>query len=82
MYPGERLSVRTVQKVFKNALLNSGIKKSASCHDLRHSFASHLLESGVNLRYIQNLLGHKNISTTTIYTKVANSGLKKIRSPL
>lgn len=80
--PKEKLNVRTVQMVFKRALEKSGIKKDASCHDLRHSFASHLLESGTDLRYIQLLLGHKNISTTTIYTRVATPGLKGIKSPL
>ncbi len=79
---GEKLSVRTVQQVFQRALSVSNIKKEVSCHDLRHSFATHLLESGVNLQYIQHLLGHKNISTTTIYTKVAKSKLMNIKSPL
>ena len=78
----EKLNARTVQAVFKRALEKSGIKKDASCHDLRHSFASHLLETGTDLRYIQLLLGHKNISTTTIYTKVSTPALKGIKSPL
>jgi integrase/recombinase XerD len=78
----EKLTVRTVQNVFKKALRASGIKKDASCHDLRHSFASHLLENGTDIRHIQVLLGHKNISTTTIYTRVAVPALKGIRSPL
>jgi integrase/recombinase XerD len=82
MHSGERLSVRTVQKVFKKALGKSDIKKDVSCHGLRHSFATHLLESGVDLRYIQSLLGHKNVSTTTIYTKVAKSKIYNIKSPL
>lgn len=77
-----RMNVRTVQAVFKKALAKSGIKKDASCHDLRHSFASHLLESGTDLRYIQLLLGHKNISTTTIYTRVTTPRLRGIKSPL
>ena len=79
---GEKLSTRTVQKVFKTALARSGVKKSATCHDLRNTFATNLLESGVNLQYIQHLLGHKNISTTTIYTKVAKSKLINIKSPM
>jgi len=78
----EKLNTRTVQAVFKKALEKSGIKKDASCHDLRHSFASHLLETGTDLRYIQLLLGHKNISTTTIYTRVTTPALKGIKSPL
>ncbi len=73
---------RTVQKVLKAAILKSGIKKDITPHDLRHSFATQLLENGIDVRYIQTLLGHKNISTTMIYTKVANPILKKIRSPL
>ena len=78
----KKLSVRTVQKVFEKALAASGIKKKASCHDLRHSFATHLLEGGTDIRYIQRLLGHKNISTTAIYAKVSNPAIAGIKSPL
>jgi len=77
-----RLSGRTVQKVLEKALKRAGINRKATPHDLRHSFATHLLESGVSIRHIQMLLGHKNISTTTIYAKVSNPQLKGIRSPL
>jgi integrase/recombinase XerD len=77
-----RLSGRTVQKFFESALKRAGITKKASPHDLRHSFATHLLENGISIRYIQQLLGHKNIATTTIYTKVYNPHLKGIKSPL
>lgn len=77
-----KLSIRTVQKVFERALLVSKIQKKVTCHGLRHSFASHLLENGTDIRYIQQLLGHKNISTTTIYTKVSSPALKGIKSPL
>ncbi|MBN1497884.1 MAG: tyrosine-type recombinase/integrase [Spirochaetes bacterium] len=77
-----RLSGRTVQKVLEKALKRAGINRKATPHDLRHSFATHLLESGVSMRHIQMLLGHKNISTTTIYAKVSNPQLKGIRSPL
>lgn len=77
----QKLSVRSVQAVFKRALVSSGIKKDASCHDLRHSFATHLLENGTDIRYIQVLLGHKNLTTTSIYTKVTRPDLKGIRSP-
>ncbi len=80
--PGQRLSVRSIQAVFKRALIAARINKDASCHDLRHSFATHLLENGPDIRYIQTLLGHKNLSTTVIYTKVTQPDLKGIRSPL
>ena len=58
------------------------MKKEVAVHSLRHSFATHLLESGVDLRYIQKLLGHKSSKTTEIYTHVSNRELSKIRSPL
>lgn len=76
------VTVRTVQNAFFRALKKSGVKKVASCHSLRHSFATHLLESGVSVRHIQELLGHKHINTTTIYTKVAHPALSGIKSPL
>lgn len=79
---GGRLTTRTAQVVFVNALKRAGIKKSATFHSLRHSFATHLLENGVDIRYIQKLLGHANIATTQLYTKVTNPKLKNIRSPL
>ncbi len=79
---GGKLTERTAQKVFENALRDSGIKKDATFHSLRHSFATHLLENGVDVRYVQMLLGHANIRTTQIYTKVTNPALKNIKSPL
>ncbi len=79
---GGKLTTRTAQKVFQNAWKKSGIKKDASFHSLRHSFATHLLENGVDVRYVQELLGHQNIRTTQIYTHVTNPALKNIKSPL
>lgn len=79
---GGRLTSRTLQVVFKKAVLRAGINKNITFHTLRHSFASHLLETGVNLRYLQKLLGHKNLSTTQIYTSVALPNIMRIKSPL
>ena len=79
---GGRLSTRTVQQVFARAVKASGVQKEVSCHDLRHSFATHLLESGVDIRYIQELLGHARLETTRIYTRVANPARLRIKSPL
>lgn len=79
---GGRLAERSLQKMFYLALGKSGIKKEATCHSLRHSFATHLLEAGTDIRYIQELLGHKRLETTQIYTKVTSQNLKNIKSPL
>jgi len=86
LFPGENparpLSERTAQEVFNNAVLNSGIHKAATFHTLRHSFETHLLEEGVDLRYIQELLGHRSSKTTEIYTHVSQRKVRAIRSPL
>jgi site-specific recombinase XerD len=79
---GGRLSERAAQLIFEKALQKSGIQKNATFHSLRHSFAAHLLENGTDVRYVQELLGHANIRTTQIYTKVTNPMLKNIKSPL
>lgn len=79
---GGGLSARTAQMVFARALAKSGISTPATFHSLRHSFATHLLENGVDVRYVQELLGHANIRTTQRYTRVTNPAMKKIKSPL
>ena len=77
-----KMSPRAVQKIISNLARKAGIKKKVTPHTLRHSFATHLLEQGVDIRKIQELLGHANLSTTQIYTKVSTEELRKIRSPL
>lgn len=79
---GGQYSSRSVQSVFKESLLKSGIRKKVGVHSLRHSFATHLLENGTDIRFIQELLGHNDIKTTLIYTNVADKMLRKIVSPL
>ncbi len=76
------ITERTAQRVFENAKVKAGVKKDVSIHTLRHSFATHLLENGIDLRYIQELLGHASSKTTEIYTHVTEKNLKQIQSPL
>ena len=73
---------RTIQQIIKSASKKVGIKKNVTPHTLRHSFATHLLESGADIRYIQQLLGHKDLKTTQIYTHVANKDIKKLANLL
>jgi site-specific recombinase XerD len=81
-FAGEPYSTGSVQAVMREALKKSGLSKKASVHTLRHSFATHLLEGGTDIRYIQKFLGHASIKTTTIYTHVTKMATDKITSPL
>ena len=95
-FPSSRLSVdprsnitrrhhrdeETLQRAVRSAIQQVGITRRASCHTFRHSFATHLLEDGYDIRTVQELLGHKDVSTTMIYTHVLNRGGKGVRSPL
>lgn len=79
---GGKYAQRTIQKIIENTARKAGIKKRITPHTLRHSFATHLLERGTDIRYIRDLLGHSDIATTLIYTKVSQRDLSKIKSPL
>ncbi|MBV6881095.1 site-specific integrase [Epilithonimonas ginsengisoli] len=78
---GQAYDARSLQQVLKQAVSKSGIKKPVTLHWLRHSYATHLLESGTDLRYIQELLGHSSSRTTEIYTHVSTKSLQQIKSP-
>jgi integrase len=96
VFPAEKLSVdprsgrirrhhvseQNVQRAVKSALRAAGVRKNSSCHSFRHSFATHLLENGYDIRTVQELLGHKDVRTTMIYTHVLNKGGRGVRSPL
>lgn len=79
---GGKYSTESVYKVFKDALSRAGIKKDVGVHSLRHSYATHLHETGLDIRYIQELLGHKSTRTTEIYTHVSRRNLVAVRSPI
>jgi len=81
-YKGEPYSASSVRQIMKRAITAAGLEKKATPHTLRHSFATHLLEAGTDLRFIQALLGHSSIKTTTIYTHLTQKGVDRIQSPL
>jgi site-specific recombinase XerD len=76
------LQEKTVQRAVQSAVRKAGITQPASCHTLRHCFATHLLEDGYDIRTVQELLGHADLNTTMIYTHVMSKGAKGVRSPL
>ncbi len=76
------LTTRNIQKIIKGIRIRSGINKKATPHTLRHSFATHLLEQGVDIRLIQSMLGHASLNTTQIYTHISSEQIKKVRNPL
>ena len=80
--PASQYATRSIQNIFKAAASKAGIRKKVSVHTLRHSFATHLLENGTDIRYIQNLLGHESSKTTEIYTHITTKGFNQLKSPL
>jgi integrase/recombinase XerD len=80
--PGQMISDRTIDHIVRQSALRAGITKNVSCHTLRHSFATHLLETGVNIKLIQQFLGHTSLKTTSIYLHLTNIDLGSVKSPL
>ena len=80
--PGSQYATRSIQNIFKASASKAGIRKKVSVYTLRHSFATHLLENGTDIRYIQNLLGHESSKTTEIYTHITTKGFDQLKSPL
>ncbi|AWI26801.1 tyrosine-type recombinase/integrase [Flavobacterium pallidum] len=79
---GGQYSIRTIQHIFRESMKKTGYNRKVGIHSLRHSFATHLLEQGTDIRFIQELLGHNNIKTTLLYTEVSDNSIRKIISPL
>ncbi len=79
---GEQYSASSIKSILRKSVNKVGLRKHITVHTLRHSFATHLLENGTDLRYIQNLLGHESSKTTEIYTHITTKGFDQIKSPL